>query len=105
MAAKRKIQKGLATKILCVLKYIGRADEPYLAKRFGYSRDAIDRTMGSLERQGIVRISTVMSAGTYGLTDRGHRAVTRGGGTKRHCGEIMAEGAKRDADYARWARR
>ncbi len=35
MAAKRKIQKGLATKILCVLKYVGRADEPYLAKRFG----------------------------------------------------------------------
>jgi hypothetical protein len=104
MAVKRKIQKGLATKILCVLKYVGRADERYLAKRFGYSPAAIDRTMGSLERQGIVRMSTVMSAGTYGLTDRGHRAVSRGGGTKRVCGEIMAEGAARDAAYERFTR-
>lgn len=105
MASKRKIQKGLATKILCVLKYVGRADERYLAKRFGYSSAAIDRTMGALERRGVVRMSTVMSAGTYGLTDRGHSAVARGGGTKKVCGEIMAEGAKRDADYKRWAGR
>lgn len=104
MAAKRKIQKGLATKILCVLKYVGNADDRYLSKRFGYSRDAIDRTMGSLERQGVVRMYTTMN-GEYGITDRGHRAVARGGGTKKVCGEIIAEGAKRDADYRRWAGR
>jgi predicted ArsR family transcriptional regulator len=107
MAAKRKIQKGLATKIMCVLKFVGRADDKYIAKRFGYSRDAVDRTMASLERQGVVSMSTVMSAGTYGLTQKGYIAVgpRSRASLAKHCEQIVAEGAKRDADYKRWAGR
>lgn len=107
MAVKRKIQKGLATKIMCVLKFLGHADDKYIAKKFGYSRDAVDRTMASLERQGVVRMNTVMSAGTYGLTTKGFIKVGSRSNRSlaKHCESIMAEGAKRDADYKRWAGR
>ena len=63
--------------------------------------------MASLERQGVVSMSTVMNAGTYGLTTKGYIKVgpRSRGSLAKHCEAIMAEGAKRDADYKHWASR
>jgi len=106
MAVKRKIGKGLATQILCVLKFLGSADEKYFARRFGYSRDAVDRTIASLERQGMVSTS-MMRPGGYHLSQKGWIAVgpRSGSSVAKYCSVIKAEGEKRDADYRRWASR
>lgn len=77
MAAKRRIRTGFATNALCVLKHEGVASPAYLAKRFGHSTAAAERMMDSLERQGLVQMSTVMTPGKYLLTNHGHSKMAR----------------------------
>jgi len=77
MAVKRKIRKGLATNVLCVLRNEGGAPPGWLARRFDHSESTVQRTLDSLERQGAIRLSTVMSAGNYYLTDRGYSVLAR----------------------------
>ena len=77
MAVKRKIRKGLATNVLCVLRNEGAAPDDWLARRFGHSEETLRRTMESLERQGVVRWS-MMHHG-YALTSRGHSVMYRAG--------------------------
>lgn len=83
MAAKRRIRTGFATNVLCVLKHEGAAPADWLARRFGHSAAAGERLMNSLERQGLVRMSTVMHAGSYYLTERGWIATGRGAACRR----------------------
>lgn len=84
MPVKRRIRRGFATNVLCVLKHEGAAPVGWLARRFGHSETAGQRLMDSLERQGLVRLSTVMHpGGKYYLTDRGWIATGRGAACRR----------------------
>lgn len=77
MAVKRRIRTGFATNVMCVLKHEGVASPSYLARRFGHSPAAAERLMDSLERQGLVQMSTVMTPGKYLLTSHGHSKMAR----------------------------
>jgi DNA-binding MarR family transcriptional regulator len=76
MVAKRKVQKGLATKVLCLLRHEGRAPSEHVARSFGYSVSAVDRVLRKLEDRGLVTTS-FMSPGSYFVTNKGYSAVSR----------------------------
>jgi predicted transcriptional regulator len=76
MAAKRKVRRGLATNILCVLKHEGKANDSYFARRFGYSVGTVERVLRSLENQGLAQMA-MADRGNYFLTQKGWGKVLR----------------------------
>ena len=76
MAVKRKLRKGLATKILCVLKHEGKANDTYFAQRFGYSVGTVERVLRSLEEHGLAKMA-MADRGNYFLTQKGWFTVGR----------------------------
>ena len=82
MAAKRKLRKGLATNIMCVLHHEGAARPNFFARRFDYAEGTIQRTFDSLERRGLVQWSMMHNA--YALTSKGRSATYR----SRMCGHL-----------------
>lgn len=75
---KRKISKGLPTKVLCFLRHEGTADSQLLARQFNHTEGSMQRVLDKLEDKKLTKLGIMgRRRQDYFVTDRGYLAASR----------------------------